>query len=436
MTAKVRFDSALEHALELVRAHLSQLGGSVVVVRDLMGCIRVAVENDAGLNKAQLDAFRAEFSSRLGAFAPEPQEVLLLRSELFVPETLFGTPDAWRMEAGIRLLERQVTGADWFRRPLCNREPRPPRATLYGLKGGVGRSTTLAFWARHLAASGRRVLVIDLDLESPGLSSAMLPHDALPSFGVVDWFMEDMAGQADEAMLRDMVASSPLAQGTPGEIHVVPAGGSVGHYLPKLARVYMDKPRPEGPLPFAERLGSMVDALEEIEKPDVVLLDSRAGLHDIAAVSLTRLEALALLFAVATPQTWHGYQILLSGWQQQFGSQQGPDDLRSLRPNLQMVAAQIPETERAAYLERFRERAYELFIDHMYDEVEPQDMEAFSFDLNDEEAPHSPIPIYWRREIQDLDPLSAPSVLTEDQVRAAFGSFFDRATSLLLRGAH
>ena len=50
------------------------------------------------------------------------------------------------------------------------------RFTLYSVKGGVGRTTTAAVLAWQLAHNGQRVLVVDLDLESPGLSSAMLSH--------------------------------------------------------------------------------------------------------------------------------------------------------------------------------------------------------------------------------------------------------------------
>jgi hypothetical protein len=40
----------------------------------------------------------------------------------------------------------------------------------------------------------------------------------------------------------------------------------------------------------------------------VVLLDSRAGIHDIAAIVITQLADLSLLFALDSSQTWNGYQ--------------------------------------------------------------------------------------------------------------------------------
>src|SRR5258705_11383531 len=41
--------------------------------------------------------------------------------------------------------------------------------TFYSYKGGVGRSMTLAHVADVLARAGLRVLMIDFDLEAPGL---------------------------------------------------------------------------------------------------------------------------------------------------------------------------------------------------------------------------------------------------------------------------
>ncbi len=43
--------------------------------------------------------------------------------------------------------------------------------TFYSYKGGVGRTMALANVAALLAQDGRRVLVVDFDLEAPGVPS-------------------------------------------------------------------------------------------------------------------------------------------------------------------------------------------------------------------------------------------------------------------------
>jgi len=197
--------------------------------------------------------------------------------------------------------------------------------------------------ARHLAEQGSRVLVVDLDLESPGITASLLPAGILPSFGVVDWFVEDDVGQADTALLRELVASSPLATGTTGEIRVVPAVGTIGteSYVSKLARIYT---APLGKGDLAVRLARLLDELEaHRNNPTGCCSIVAPGYHDLAAVAVTRLDATSLLFAIDTPQTWLAYRYLFATWNKD------PQLVRRFRDRLRIVAGQVPETERERY---------------------------------------------------------------------------------------
>jgi len=162
-------------------------------------------------------------------------------------------------------------------------------------------------------------------------------------------------------------------------------------------------------------------------QPDVTLLDSRAGLHDIAAVAVTRMGATSLLFGVDTAQTWEGYRALFQAWRLHF------DRAERFRENLKLVAAQVPETETSAYLESFQQNAYDLFADNLYVETPPGEALGFNFDLNDADAPHSPLRIHWSRAFQQFDPVRRPNAVTDEQVRAAFGDFV-RGAGLLIFG--
>ena len=169
-----------------------------------------------------------------------------------------------------------------MRAPL-QRRTKNRRVTFFGIKGGVGRSTALAIWSWRLAKQGKKVLILDLDLESPGVSSTLLPAEYLPDYGIVDWFVEDGVGQAD-IVENAMIASSPLATDLRGEVRIVPAfGRDTGDYLPKLARCYAEFSG-SASISWAERLQRMVEQLEIKEDPDLVIMDSRAGLHDILSL--------------------------------------------------------------------------------------------------------------------------------------------------------
>ena len=80
-----------------------------------------------------------------------------------------------------------------------------PFITFYSFKGGVGRSMALINTAAIMAERGFRVLVIDMDLEAPGLSFLM--RDALNSavataplqVGLIDLLtdVKERGGEAD-----------------------------------------------------------------------------------------------------------------------------------------------------------------------------------------------------------------------------------------------
>src|SRR5207244_1172274 len=55
--------------------------------------------------------------------------------------------------------------------------PRPIVTSFYSLRGGVGRSTALAYAARLLASRGHSVLCVDMDLEAPALAALFGKED-------------------------------------------------------------------------------------------------------------------------------------------------------------------------------------------------------------------------------------------------------------------
>ena len=70
-------------------------------------------------------------------------------------------------------------------------------------------------------------------------------------------------------------------------------------------------------------------------EPDIVVLDSRAGVHDLAANAVTRLSTHALLFGVDSAQTWAGYRLLFNRWFQ-------AGQAETIRSKIKMVAALLP----------------------------------------------------------------------------------------------
>jgi hypothetical protein len=430
----VRFNQALEIARcflaesELIR---HQGAEKFLLIRDLYGRLRLlcpALEDTESLE------LRASWLEALGTSADSARP-LLFETDFFNASEIRTNPHLQYLsldaegQREIQFADRGVIGADWLQAAFAEKAsgqstPHPKRIVFFGLKGGVGRTTALCVTARHFAKQGLKVLVLDVDLESPGLSSLLLPPTDLRPLGIIDWFVEDGLGQASKAVLADIVATSPLASNWPGIIRVAPAfGGEESGYIPKLSRVYADLSRSGNQQveSFPERFFRMLGDLEAAEKPDVVLLDSRAGMHDIAATLLVRVpDALRLLFASHSPQTWAGYRRMFEHWRS------FPRHLASFRDGLQLVDAMMPETGRHVHQQAFSTAAYSLFNETLYEDV-PAGSEAgeiYNFPEEDTDAPHSAPSILWDRKFMEFDPTDTSSSFhDEDLIRLCYGVF-------------
>lgn len=392
----------------------------IYLVRDLLGRVRITVsdmiEADES-SRAALRRFAGSLQTALGAHG-YPAEVSVLFADTAMLDRLDKGAMRIHHNRNVYWVDRLVTGGDWWTVGDPCPERSVTRYTFYSVKGGVGRSTTAEVLSWHLARNGERVLVVDLDLESPGLSSAMLDPDSLPRFGVTDWFVEDLVGQGDQVIDRMAVYPS-WGMDFDGEVHVVPAHGKEpGEYLAKLGRVYMDKE-----IPWTARLERMLSQLEEKYEPSIVLMESRSGLHDIAAATVTDLDAQVLLFAINSDSHWIDYDILFDHWR--------THGLASrIRERLAIVSGLTPELEPEQYLQRFREQAWELFRGHLYDDVDPADHSAggYSFDIFEEGAPHDPLPIHWTR---GLAAGASLQYLERTTVHQAYTQFLARFDELM-----
>ena len=92
--------------------------------------------------------------------------------------------------------------------------------TFYSYKGGVGRTLALMNVAARLAKRGKRVFILDFDLEAPGVDSFPGTPDA--TRGIVEYLSLYMA-HGTVPQLTDYVYHMPT-RGNNGRIDVMPAG--------------------------------------------------------------------------------------------------------------------------------------------------------------------------------------------------------------------
>ncbi|MCO7556598.1 ParA family protein [Metapseudomonas otitidis] len=434
------FDQILPLSVDILETHRDKIAQLewLVINRDLNGRVRfIAPEQlrDNAVQRIALENIYTVLSERLESHAyPTGSGILYEASRELICQgashfALSEFDNVW-------VVDRLVAEANWS--SITPETKSVPRIVFFSIKGGVGRSTALAATAWSLAQAGKRVLVLDLDLESPGLSSALLPSDRQPMYGITDWLVEDLVDNGN-VVFDSMVANSNLSHD--GEIHVVPAHGiKHGEYIAKIGRVWMPKLHADGTRElWPARLERLLQTLEMHVKPHVILIDSRSGIDEIASACITELGAnLILLFALEGEQTWNGYRMLFEQWQRAHVAE-------AIRERLRIVGAIVPELERVTYLEGLRESAYGVFVDTLYDEIAPAKPEAigptptsdgkwrvddfvegWNFDEADEGAPHYPWAVNWHRSFAGLRSLQGRLASIDSQeVQSVFGSLID-----------
>lgn len=189
-----------EHAAELRQ---------VAVVRDLRGLVRLAIESTED-GAAHVDALPVRLAQELGQWFTG--EVLSTRNGKLPlrnvarrvldvapawPDPRFPDPIGGQVAATAgrwKLWERRVGKQPWLEgdggEPWVLDDASPAVATFYSFKGGVGRTTTLAACALFAAQAKEDVVVVDLDLEAPGLASVF---GAEVERGVVDVLVDHLA---------------------------------------------------------------------------------------------------------------------------------------------------------------------------------------------------------------------------------------------------
>src|SRR2546422_1146211 len=108
-----------------------------------------------------------------------------------------------------RHLDQYNTKPAWpGSRKLMSETPKGRIVTFYSYKGGTGRSMALANIGWILASNGKRVLVIDWDLEAPGLHRYFHPFlrdkELALTEGVIDFVVDFSA-----AALTPQAAGDP-----------------------------------------------------------------------------------------------------------------------------------------------------------------------------------------------------------------------------------
>lgn len=203
--------------------------------------------------------------------------------------------------------------------------PEPGRiVTFYSYKGGTGRSMALANFAWIMAASGHRVLVIDWDLEAPGLHRYFRPFlidpDLFETDGLIDTFWSLASAQLARSRRTDEPRPTGDLEGaiedtkrrldwtfpTNGYIDFVGAGRQGATYSERVNTFDWKR--------FYELGGARIlsDAKVRLRgQYEWVLIDSRTGVSDTSGISTMQLPDTVVACFTLNRQSIDGVRAVL-----------------------------------------------------------------------------------------------------------------------------
>jgi hypothetical protein len=277
----------------------------------------------------------------------------------------------------------------------------------------------------------------------------LLPGETLPEFGLLDWLAERSVGQVDDEFYADLVAPSWLGGGH-GRVDVIPAIGrrslrNPTNVLAKLARAYLGGAAENNESPsFVREVSVAIDRMANPQNYEVVLIDSRAGLHETTAAAILGLGAHALFFGENQPQTFAGYELLLA--QLSIITQNRSDDWRDRLHFVQSKAPKDNAENRRAFAQRMEtiQRKY-LWPQEMDAKLEPNIEElADTFEVewvdgshdeipvsDDEEGPWPVIAMMDDDRFRSIDPIADPDALSEPAYLAPFHELIGVTTRIV-----
>ncbi len=166
--------------------------------------------------------------------------------------------------------------------------------TFYSFKGGVGRSMALTNVAYELSRSGHRVLIVDFDLEAPGLDTFADVSAARPTKGIVEFVLDYLASDRPPDVM-DYIFEAPDPTGAAGPIMIMPAGRPDDGYAARLGQIdWADLYENQDGYLLVEDLKAQWRERMEV---DYVLIDSRTGHTDVAGICTRQLpDSVVVLF--------------------------------------------------------------------------------------------------------------------------------------------
>lgn len=236
--------------------------------------------------------------------------------------------------------------------------------TFYSYKGGVGRTLALSNIAKRLSEFGKKVCILDFDLEAPGLHIKLENqiHKEGVQKGIVDYIYEF----STKGSISEDISKYSTRLKSPKNMNFIAAGNPLSNdYWMKLAQInwwklfYSDNS--EG-IPF------FIDMKERIKQkynPDYLLIDSRTGISELSAITISILADSVVFFSANNKENIQGCKHVLRS------ISNSENNLFHTRKEIHFVLSRIPNPEKPD--EKTKEDALTTKIFSEFDEFKGND---------------------------------------------------------------
>ena len=268
--------------------------------------------------------------------------------------------------------------------------------TFYSFKGGVGRTMALVNTGVELARRSRKVLLVDFDLEAPGLDTfeAIKPKRTAP--GVVD-FVRSYLDTGQAPAIEEFLEKCPEIGDDSGELWLMPAGTPKSNYAESFRQIDWGElyEQQDGFILFEDLKAQWKEFLQ----PDYVLIDSRTGHTDVGGICTRQLpDAVAMLF-FPNEQNLTGLTKVVADIRSEFV------DPRGKKIHLHFIMSNVPDLDDEDRILERKIKAFQKKLDferdplivHRYDSLSLLNQVVFTKD-----RPRSRLAEEYRQIVQEI----------------------------------
>jgi MinD-like ATPase involved in chromosome partitioning or flagellar assembly len=230
----------------------------------------------------------------------------------------------------------------------------PVIATFYSLRGGVGRSSALAYTAYILASKGRKVVCVDMDLEAPGITALFgKEKEVKENIGLVHLLIALDQGETPDITKHLLRISESY------DLYCLPAGKPDANYARLLRFIDPESWYREERNPLHELFDQLCKRLPFT--PDVILLDARTGITQMSGPLLFDLSDISIIVFFPHQQAFTGTKALVKALMA--AKTRRKINGQTFSPEIRFLVSPIPSSKAPEVIRRYEHRAIEWISD-------------------------------------------------------------------------